>query len=334
VQRAAGVLAIAAAVVAVGAATPAVPDPRPLAGSRLGDTGLRLIVADAMPFVLDVDSGRTTRVSGMRDWGGVLHVVGVGGRGGVVVQRATGQVFGVRGGTRVAALGRGVEAWPAADGRSVWIQNPLAPGRCTLRRVGLDGRLLRRDGPFPCATASDPSGGRLGLVVSRTRVVDPESGRTLYRTRRGILAVAGTTLVLAGPGRDVTLFDPTNGSERRLRRPDTLPGIPHAIPAPSGRFVVLEFADPAWEQRGTQVSDLWLLDARNGSLARLPGMPVDLLLKFTDAAWTSDGRVVLLGEDDRGGFVAVWRPGQERLALKRVRLPMRQSGSDSFAVLR
>jgi hypothetical protein len=334
VQRAAGALAIAAAVVAVGAAAPAMPDPRPLAGGRLGDTGLRLLVADAMPFVLDVDAGRTTRVTGMRDWGGVLHVVGVGGRGGVVVQHATGQVFGIGGGTRVAALGRGGEAWPAADGLSVWIETPLAPGRCTLRRVGLDGRLLRRDLPFPCATARDPSGGRLGLVVSRTRVVDPESGRTLHRTRRGILAVAGTTLVLAGPGRDVTLLDPTNGSERRLRRPDTLPGIPHAIAAPSGRFVVLEFADPAWEQSGTQVSDLWLLDVRSGSFARLPGMPVDLLLKFTDAAWTSDGRLVLLGEDDRGGFVAVWRRGRERLAVKRVRLPTRESGSDSFAVLR
>jgi hypothetical protein len=62
-------------------------------------------------------------------------------------------------------------------------------------------------------------------------------------------------------------------------------------------------------------------------------MPLVVALKFTDMAWTRDGRLVLLGEDDSGGFVAVWRPGEERLAVKRVRLPQRRSGSDSFAIL-
>jgi len=36
---------------------------------REGSTGLRLLVADAPPFLLDVDRGRKTRISGLRaEW--------------------------------------------------------------------------------------------------------------------------------------------------------------------------------------------------------------------------------------------------------------------------
>ena len=49
--------------------------------------------------------------------------------------------------------------------------------------------------------------------------------------------------------------------------------------------------------------------------------------------WTRDGRLVLLGADRTSDFVAVWRPGEWRLALKRLRLPARIAGSDSFAPL-
>jgi hypothetical protein len=63
-------------------------------------------------------------------------------------------------------------------------------------------------------------------------------------------------------------------------------------------------------------------------------MPAFLWLKFTSMTWTDDGRLVLLGEDgSRGGFVAVWRPGWKRLALKRIPLLHRRSGSDSFATV-
>jgi hypothetical protein len=51
-------------------------------------------------------------------------------------------------------------------------------------------------------------------------------------------------------------------------------------------------------------------------------------------AWTHDGRLVLLGERDELAFVVVWRPGQKRLALKRVRLPVRDGVSDAFAAIR
>lgn len=57
-------------------------------------------------------------------------------------------------------------------------------------------------------------------------------------------------------------------------------------------------------------------------------------MKFTSMDWTTDGRLVVLGETDHKGFVAVWRPGTTKLQIKRLRLPQRASGSDSFAPLR
>jgi len=49
--------------------------------------------------------------------------------------------------------------------------------------------------------------------------------------------------------------------------------------------------------------------------------------------WTDEGRLVLLAEGRRT-LVAVWRPGETRLAIRTVRLRERDAGSDSFAVLR
>src|SRR5688500_20369460 len=49
-------------------------------------------------------------------------------------------------------------------------------------------------------------------------------------------------------------------------------------------------------------------------------MPAFVALKQTNMAWTDDGRLVLLGESRRT-LVAVWRPGEDRLAVRAVRLP-------------
>ncbi len=62
-------------------------------------------------------------------------------------------------------------------------------------------------------------------------------------------------------------------------------------------------------------------------------MPADVTLKFTSMTWTSDGRLVFLAQTaDLGDVVAVWRPGQPRIAVRRVKLPKRSGGSDSFVV--
>ena len=338
-MRRAQVAATLAALATAGVAAPGTDEPTPLRGDRLGNaTGLRLLVADDPPFVLDVDSGRVSRVSGLRRIGsGVVSVVGVAGRSAVVVSDAAldADFYAVRGrGTDATYLGKGRKVAPAAGGRSVWIARVVNRGHCGLRLVALVGREVGGNRSFPCASDFAPAGS-LGVVVNRIRIVDPRTSRTVLRTRWGVLAVAGRMLVLAGPEREFTLLDAATGVERRYPWPSIL-GERHdrAAVDPRGRYVALEFGDPAWQGSGAQVSDVWLLDVRSGSLTELPGMPAFVSLKRTSLAWTADGRLVLLGETEGRDIVAVWRPGHPRPALKQVRLPERSGGSDSFAVLR
>jgi hypothetical protein len=335
-------LGIAVPLVALALAAPvglsgqAAGGPKPLRGVPLqGATNLRLVVADKPPFVLDVDTGTRTPVPGFAVGPGTVGVVGVGGRDAVVVARSgpDPQMFAVRDrGTRLADLGRGVLVWPA-DGGAVWVQDSVDGSGCTLRLVTLDGEVIRAPRAFPCATASDPVGGSLGLVVNRTRVLDPVTGRTVVETRWGVVAAAGRKLVLAGPGERFTLLDAPTRSQRRLPWPSLLRSMDQPAVDPRGRLIALAFADPAWNGSGAQVLDVWLLDTETAKLTQLPGMPAFVSIKFTSMAWTDDGRLVILAETRGKGTVAVWRPGQRRLAVRPVRLTRRTGGSDAFAPL-
>ncbi len=331
----------------VGPAAPAMPPavregggPVPLRGAPLGgETGLRLLVADKPPFVLDVDSGTVTPLTGVRPQErGTVSIVGVAGRAAVVVARPDwprADLYTVRGREgRVTAPWSGTDVAPAADGQSVWIKTSAKSSRCALRQINLDGRAMRAPRAFPCASTIS-SAGSLGLVVNRTRVIDPRTGRTLRRTRWGVLAAAGHTLVLAGPDDQFTVLDAATGAQRRLPWPSTIGGLDAPAVDPRGRYVALAFANPAWRGGPQQALDVWLLDTRTGGLKQLPDMPALVSLKRTSMAWTDDGRLVLLGARLETEFVAVWQPGQERLAVKTVQLPERSdSGSDSFAILR
>jgi hypothetical protein len=165
------------------------------------------------------------------------------------------------------------------------------------------------------------------LVVRRTRVLNPLTGRIVLKTRWGIVAVIGRQLLLAGPGNAFTLLDAATRVQRRLRWPSILGALDQPAVDPHGRFVAVAFGDP-----GRQVTDVWLLDTRTRRLTQLPGMPALVSLKRTSMSWTHDGRLVMLGESGGNDIVAVWRPGQRRLAAKTVQLPERgDSGSDSFA---
>ncbi|MBA2461605.1 MAG: hypothetical protein H0V45_07575 [Actinobacteria bacterium] len=339
-------LCLAASIGLTARAAPSAPDgardPAPLRGAPLGGgTGLRLLVAANPPFVLDVDTGKVIPSGIPAMSRGTLSVVGVGGRAAAVVARSVwkrADIYAVRGReARVSPLGTGTNVWPAGDGRAVWVQSAASRSRCTLRRMGLDGRQLRAARAFPCATVSDPGGGSLGLVVRRTRVLDPQTGRLVLETPWGVWAVAGRKLVLAGPGKGFTLLDGETRAQQRLPWPSILGGLDRPAVDPQGRFVALAFAVPAWYTLGIpegQALDVWLLETKTGKLTQLPGMPAFVSLKRTDMAWTDDGRLVLLGETNGKDVVAVWRLGQRRLALKTVSLPERNSGSDSFAPLR
>ena len=318
--------------------------PMPLRGVPLGNgSGLRLVVADNPPFVLDVDSGRVKPIPGIPALNRGIHsVVGIGGRAAVVVAPSTwpdANLYGVRGpGARVSQLGIGRIVRPAADGRGVWVFRSHGRSRCKLRQVGLDGRAIHPARAFPCTTVSDPPGGSLGLVVHRTRVLDPLSGRSVFKAPWGVVAIAGTSAVLAGPEDGLTLVDAKTGARRTLR-PATGIGGEGGLDAPAvdpaGRFIALAFANPSWGGSSAQVQDVWVVDANTGTMTQLPGMPAFVRLKFTSMAWTHEGRLVLLGEQLGGrDFVAVWRPGWRRLAVKRMSLPEREGGSDSFAPIR
>jgi hypothetical protein len=63
------------------------------------------------------------------------------------------------------------------------------------------------------------------------------------------------------------------------------------------------------------------LEASGRRWQHLPGMPVHLVPKATDVRWTADGRVVILASN----VLAVWRPAQPRLAVRRVK-PTKEPG--------
>lgn len=208
--------------------------PGPLRGVPLrGKTGLRLLVSHKPPVVLDVDAESVTPLQGVPSVGrGSVLIVGIGARAAVVVaepERGRVQLYALRSsGVPVVRLGTGVEVAPAADGRSVWVKSSARRSECTLRQVGLDGRVIRAPRTFPCAFTISPAGS-LGLMVSRTRVIDPMTGRTVFRTPLGsfstplgIVAVAGEKLVLDdGSGGELTVLDSATGARWRLPWPST-----------------------------------------------------------------------------------------------------------------
>ena len=135
-------LAVALAAAVLGGSV----EPAPLKGVALdAKSGLRLLVADSPPFVLDVDSGAITRVGsvGLGD----SAVVDVAGRAGVV---HTGDVAFAVGGlpARALRLGTALALVPAPGGRSVWLKSRTGRG-CALREIRLDGRRVGAAQAFP-----------------------------------------------------------------------------------------------------------------------------------------------------------------------------------------
>ena len=305
--------------------------PTHLHGDALGSkTGLRLLVANDPPFVVDVDSGRVTPVPGVPSVkGGVLWVVSVAGRRAVIAGAATGtdaQVYGVLDrGKRVALLGRGSRI-VAADSGSVWIRGVRDTSGCTVRQVA-----VRRTRHSRAAGVSVWPGGR----GRHTRVGG--RSRTHYRPDHephGLQNARGHL-----------------GRGRRARRSRRTGRSVH-----SGRHGHGFAAADPMARDDRQCGDAGNRSARClcgaciricGALRRLgadhgdghadasAGMPAILSPKFTSMQWTDDGRLVLLAERRDGeGTVVVWRPGQRRLALKTFPMPEPNTGSPSFAPIR
>lgn len=331
-MRLSALAAVGAALAVVGTAG-GEPEPMPLHGVRLRETGIHVVVAAKSPAVLDLDSERSTPIAGIpRVDRGFVWVVGVG-RSAVVIARD--RLYGVHVSGPASKLGPGSEAAPAPDGESVWVKRRVRSSYCTLRRVRLDGRLLRAPRRIRCSWRIYP-GGSLGLGVSSTRIIDPATGRTVYKATAEIVAVAGTNVVLH-PGAEPGVVNATSGTGRRLDWPEMSGTLFHRWVA-AGRLVALDFANPSWTSEGRyeddQYYDAWVVDAERPRVTRLPGMPAFVALKFMNIAWIGDGRLLVLARSGGRYVVALWKPGQEHLQVKAVRLPARPSGVvPSFAAL-
>jgi len=324
------------------AAQPAVP--RPLHGVPLaGSTGLRLLVSSDPPFVLNVDTGMVQSVTGLNVHGNPVITVLPVGRDAVVwldrrapsggIPRA--EIYVVRHGTtRAVRIATGWQVAPAAGGRAIWLLRYTDPHHCTSSEIGLNGGPLERARPVSCSSQLADSGSGPVLVHGRL-VVDAATRRTLVRTR-GLWAIGGGRALSAGPGSGppLALIDLRTGTRWRLPWPSRVGSTDQAVVRPDGQMIALNFADPAYQGSGTQVTDVWLFDPATRHFQHLPDMPAAVQLKFTSMAWASGDRLVMLAgaAGAHRNLVAVWRPGQRQIALRTVRLPIRNNGSDSFIV--
>lgn len=327
----------------------AVARPRQLHGVPLtAATGLELLVSADPPYLLDLDSGAVRPVTGLgvRGPGPVLSALAVGRDAVVWIDRRPltrgiekDGIFLVRHGATIATrIAVGSDVQPAADERSVWVKSFSDAHHCALRELNLAGRELRAPRPVPCSAALiNPGAG--ALLVDGRSVIDPASGRVLLRTGSVWVIAHHLALTVGQPLHPLTLTDLRTGEHRALRWPSRIGG-PQAGPDeaavdPRAKLIAVSFSDPAYELTGTQVTDVWLLDPTAGRWQQLPDMPADVALKFTSMSWTSDGRLVMLAQTPTRGpashdVVAVWRPGEESLAVRSVHIPARDSGSDSF----
>ncbi len=317
--------------------------PGPLHGVPLaGSTGLRLLVSADPPFVLDVDTGAVRPVTGLNVKGNpVLSVLAVGqdavvwlDRRGPLRSVPRAEIYVVRRGTtRATQIATGWQVAPARGGRAIWLVSYKDAHQCVLSEIGLDGRTWQRARHIGCSTQLIDSGSGPALVDGR-RVVDPATGRTLLRARSLWAIAGGRALTSTGSGPPLALTDLRSGTRWRLPWPSRIGLTDLAVVQPDGRLIALDFADPGYA--GPQVTDVWLLDPATRRFRHLPDMPAAVHLKFTSMAWASHGRLVMLAQTDGPSgdrnLVAIWKPGQRQIALRPVRLPTRNSGSDTFVI--
>ena len=306
-------------------------------------SGLRLLVAgDPAPVVLDVDTGAIRPVSGLPAAGDrSAHVESVGEHAVVVSRRdcrgsgcdADSVVFLVRRGSTMATrLAVAADVEFSRDGQGVWLLSRQNATRCTLGQVGLDGQPRRPSRPVPCDAVlieELPA----GLLVYGTAPGDGSGPYSALVTPAGAFrrlprvvdGVAASNLVLSTVrrGETVALTDLGSGVSHPLPWPSRLDDHVMGLidQHPDGRLASVAFypARNGAEQR----LDVWLLDITTRRWQQLPDMPLRLAPSKPQLRWTANGRLVLLAglPDEPASVVAVWRPGQPRIATRRVQLP-------------
>jgi hypothetical protein len=323
----------------------------PLPGIPLqAPSGLRLLVANGPTvFVLDVDAGAVQPVTGLPTGADrSTHVESVG-QDAVVISRrdcqgcdADSVAYLARHGQTVASrLGPALDVESSEDGRGVWLLSRQDATHCTLGQVGLDGRPRQPGRPMPCdAVLIDEL--PAGLLVYGSAGGGPYSALVtadgaFRRLPEVVDGVAGGDLVLSTvePGKLIALTDVRAGGRHQLPWPSKLDAHVMGLITrhPDGRLATVAFY-PA-RSGAEQTLDVWLLDLTTRRWRQLPDMPLRLGPSKPQLRWTSDGRLLLLAEhaEVRAGLVAVWRPGQPRVAVRQVNLPgSRTDGGLRFVI--
>ncbi len=313
----------------------------PLRGVPLaGPTGIRLLVAGVpAPYILDVDSGRSTRVKGLPSGERGVYLARVGDDAILGSYRLC-PACGSRpfmhyllrhGGAVATPLARAFMSIGSRDGKGAWLLTNRGRHACMLREVDLAGHDRRPPLLASCNTglAADLPGGLLisysdpGGVNSRMELVRP-GGRDLKYADWAAQPLVGN-LVLGGTDglSHLTIHDMLRRTNRRLRWPARLGfSVGEVVAEPDGPRVAVEFARYPLAR-----IDVWVLDTRTGRWQHLPDMPTRAVPNSTSLRWTGDGRLVILD----GSALGVWTPGSDHIGIRRVR-QARQPGS-SFLVL-
>lgn len=309
---------------------------RPLQGTALASpTGLRFLISGNPPVLVDLDRRRTTRVTGLADGQVVLRV----GASTVVNRECIGctpRVYVTRdGSTEARQIATGTAVAATSDRRGVWLMTQPGRGRCALNRIGLDGS--KRSDPRPIDCRHRPlEETPLGLLCDVWTTTDNEyvvlaknTMKPIFRAT-GIIQILGNRALTSEYGQPLKLTDIRTGRVTELPAPTTVGYPSYGVPSPDGRWLAVSYESPAWPGP-RQRMDLWLLDIRSLRWLHAPSMPVPLSLKDTSLAWTADNRLVLLGTfdatadsdiDETFDAVAVWRPGDPQLSVRRITLPV------------
>ena len=312
-----------------------------------GPTRLRLVASEntGPAWIVDVDSGKAQAVRGLGVprqqgiWSPALYPL-IAARGealAVVTHQNCARctvtknefLVGADGSVRpttTLTLAGNVHTSTAALGSvsASWVLTQAGSGHCTLRLEPSSRPALG----VPCGSLGDDT--PAGLVISRgskVNLVDPRSGRV-----REQLAVHGqfdvltknVALISTAPGipgegdafpEHLSLVNLSTGARTHLQWPSILHFGYRVFPEPHGSLVAVEFADPAYQQTGRQASDVWLLNPRTGVFTHVPGFPILEHLKFSDIAWTSDHRLVVVAQGDGRTAIGIWRPGSAHLRV-------------------
>lgn len=330
------------------------PEPLPrLTGRALtGPTGL-LVVAygnEGPPFILNVDRQTVESVQGLGLplRGATVQSPLVGSLnsapGGVMaaVQRARTQsefLIAPDGAVRhIATVATGARdtTLAARDADATWVLAWPHHGSCTLGLVpGMRPAL-----PLACGSLmADTTTGVWIATAHQWRVVDPLTGRSRAHTAvtppvepfdqvgdqlfplHGDLALETigqhSVGVSGGQPRKLSLVNLISGHRRQLVWPSYFGDIISVVPAPHGPLVAVDFGSPAYPGPA-QAEDVWMLDTTTGTFTHLPGYPARVDIKFSDIAWTSDERLVIIAQGGGRTVLGVWKPGQTTLRLRTV----------------